>query len=176
MHCKDAGFTLIEAVVVLAVTAILVAIAIPSLPRLIERQRTSAAITSLTTHMAQARMAAITHRKPAMLCPSTNGITCDPGADWSNGWMLFLDRDDNRRPDSSDDLLRVDLEPRSRHLRLPGTRGRPYLRYLPDGRSAGTNLTINICNRQGQRLGAVIVNNAGRARVERPKTPSQCPN
>lgn len=175
MHRKDAGFTLVEVVVVLAVAAILAAIAIPSLPGLIERQRVSSAVTSLTTHMALARMAAITHRRPAILCPSTTGTSCDPAGDWSNGWMLFLDNDNNRRPGDTDDLLRVDLEPRSRHLTLPGTRGRPQLRYLPDGRSAGTNLTINICNRKGELLGAVIVNNAGRARTERPKSPTPCP-
>ena len=174
MHRKDAGFTLIEVVVTLAVAAILAVVAGPSIPKLIERQRASAATTSLVTHMAQARMAAITYRRPAILCPSVSGTACDPAGDWSNGWMLFLDRDNNRRPDHSDDLLRVDLERRSRHLHLLGTRGRPYLRYLPDGRSAGTNLTISICSRRGERLGAVIVHTTGRPRVERSKVPLPC--
>lgn len=175
MNRKDAGFTLIEAIVVMAVAAILAAAAIPSFGALVERQRASSAMMSLTTQMAQARMAAITYRRPAILCPSLDGLACHPGGDWSMGWILFLDRNDDRRPDAADDILRVDLAPRSRHLRLPGTRGRPHLRYLPDGRSAGTNLTIHVCNRQGQRLGAVIVNNAGRARTERPKAPTPCP-
>ncbi|TDK26253.1 prepilin-type N-terminal cleavage/methylation domain-containing protein [Luteimonas aestuarii] len=175
MNRKDAGFTLIEAVVVMAVMVILLTIAVPSMASLLERQRAANAMTSLTTQMAQARMAAITYRKPTILCPSSDGQHCHPGGDWSLGWMLFLDRDNNRRPDPGDDLLRVDLQPRSQHLRLPGTRGRPYLRYLPDGRSAGTNLTINVCNRQGEKLGAVIVNNAGRPRTERPKVPTPCP-
>lgn len=176
MNRKDAGFTLIEAVVALAVATILVATAIPSFGGLAERQRASNAMSSLTTQMAQARMAAITYRRPAILCPSADGLACHPGGDWSMGWMLFLDRNDDRRPDAADDILRMDLTPRSRHLRLPGTRGRPHMRYLPDGRSAGTNLTIHVCNRHGQRLGAVIVNNAGRARTERPKQPTQCPH
>jgi type IV fimbrial biogenesis protein FimT len=176
MNRKDAGFTLIEAVVVLAVATILVATAIPAFGGLVERQRASNAMTSLTTQMAQARMAAITYRRPAILCPSLDGLACHPGGDWSMGWMLFLDRNNDRRPDDADALLRVDLAPRSRHLRLPGTRGRPYLRYLPDGRSAGTNLTIHVCNRQGLRLGTVIVNNAGRARTERPGQPMPCPH
>jgi type IV fimbrial biogenesis protein FimT len=175
MHRKDAGFTLVEAAVTLAIAGILAAIAVPLLARLMERQRVAAATTSLTTHMAQARMAAITYRSPAILCPSANGATCDGAGDWSNGWLLFLDRDNNRRPDAPDELLRMDLQPRTRHLRLPGTRGRPYLRYLPDGRSAGTNLTIHICTLKGEKLGAVIVNNAGRARTERTSPSTPCP-
>jgi len=69
----------------------------------------------------------------------------------------------------------VDLAPTSRHLRVVSTTGRQQLRYLPDGRSAGTNLTISICNPKGELLGAVIVNNMGRARSERPKVPTACP-
>lgn len=175
MHRKDAGFTLIEAVVVLAVASLLVATALPAAAGLLERVRTANATASLTTHMAQARMAAITYRKPAILCPSADGFACHGAGDWSMGWMLFLDLDDNRRPDTSDDVLRVDLAPRSRHLRLPGSRGRPYVRFLPDGRSAGTNLTINVCSAKGHRLAAVIVNNAGRPRTERYRPPTPCP-
>ena len=72
-------------------------------------------------------------------------------------------------------ILRVDLEPTSRKLRVVSTKGRPQLRYLPDGSSAGSNLTISICNNRQQLLGKVIVNNMGRPRSERPKAATPCP-
>ena len=175
MQRKDAGFTLVEAIMAMSVLAMLAAVAAPPLVGLVERQRTAAATNSLTTHMALARMAAIVHRRPTILCPSTTGTACDPGSDWSNGWMLFIDTNHNRRPDAGDEILRVDLDPTSRTLRAPGTSGRPYLRYLPDGRSAGTNPTVSVCNLKGALLARVVVNNMGRARTERPKTPAQCP-
>lgn len=175
MHRKDAGFTLIEAVMGMAVLVILITVAIPSMGALLEHQRSSAAMNALVVHMSQARMSAITYRHPAILCPSADGAGCDAGGDWGNGWILFIDRNDNRRLDAGDDLLRIDPEPRGRHLRLVGTRGRPQLRYLPDGRSAGTNLTIHVCNRRGEKVGAVIVNNAGRPRTERPGQAASCP-
>ena len=175
MRRATAGFTLIELMVTLSIICILAGVAMPSLGTFVEHQRTSAAISSLTTHMALARMAAISRNRRAVLCPSSDGEQCEPGTDWSRGWMLFLDDDGNRKPDANDEILHVDLEPTSRHLRVASTNGRPQLRYLPDGRSAGTNLTISICNNQQQLLGQVIVNNMGRPRSELPKAPTPCP-
>jgi type IV fimbrial biogenesis protein FimT len=174
MRC-NAGFTLIEAMTSASVLAILAAVAAPSLSELIEHQHASAAMSSLTTHMAQARMAAITYRRPAVLCPSTTGVSCEPGSDWSSGWMLFLDKDGNHQFDAVDEILGADLTPTSRYLRLSGTAGRPQLRYLPDGRSAGSNLTISVCNTKGRLLGKVIVNNVGRPRTEMPAVATACP-
>ena len=175
MRDRDAGFTLIELIITMAVLAICAGVALPSLRSFMEQQRTLAAISSLTSHMALARMAAVTRNQRTVLCPSRNGNSCEAGTDWSTGWMLFLDEDGNRLPDSGDEVLRMDLEPTSRHLRVVSTRGRQQLRYLPDGRSAGTNLTISICNHRSEVLARVIVNNAGRPRSERPASPMACP-
>ena len=172
---RNAGFTLIELVTTLSVMTILASIAAPSFAGFVERQRASAAISSLMTHMALARMSAITRNRRAVLCPTTDGQHCEAGTDWSTGWMLFADDDGNRKVDAADDILRIDLEPTSRHLRVFSTSDRQQLRYLPDGRSAGTNLTVSICNKGGELLGQVIVNNMGRPRSERPKVLTACP-
>ena len=172
---RNAGFTLIELATTMSVVAILAGIAAPSFAGFIERQRASAAITSLMTHMSLARVAAISRNQRAVLCPTPDGVDCEPGTDWSQGWMLFLDEDGNRKPDSNDEIVRIDLEPTSRHLRMISTSGRQQLRYLPDGRSAGTNLSVSICNKSGELLGQVIVNNMGRPRSERPKVSTPCP-
>ena len=175
MPHRPAGFTLIELAVTVSILSLLAGIALPSMSGFVERQRTSAAITSLTTHMQLARMAAVARNRRAVLCPTGDGSTCEAGTDWSRGWMLFVDDDGNRKPDAGDDILRVDLEPTSRHLRIASSTGRQQLRYLPDGTSAGTNLTLSICNARGELLGQVIVNNAGRPRSERPARPLPCP-
>ena len=172
---RHRGFTLIELVTTVAILGILAGVGTPSMLTLVERQRASAAVGSLMAHAAQARMTAITQRHDAVLCPSADGRRCDPGHDWSGGWILFADEDGNRKPDSPDDILRVDQDPTSRHLRVVSTRGRQQLRYQPDGRSAGTNLTISICNHRSEVLARVIVNNAGRPRSERPASPMACP-
>ena len=172
---RNNGFTLIELATTMCVVAILSGIAAPSFAGFIERQRASAAMNSLMTHMALARIAAISRNQRAVLCPTSDGANCELGTDWSQGWMLFLDEDGNRTPDASDEIVRIELEPTSRHLRVVSSGGRQQLRYLPDGRSAGTNLTVSICNKGGELLGKVIVNNMGRPRSERPSVPTSCP-
>ncbi|MCL7714190.1 GspH/FimT family pseudopilin [Stenotrophomonas mori] len=177
MHRRTAtgGVTLVEAALCLALLSIVAAVALPALGTLIERQRTVSAGHMLLTRLALARMTAITRGAPAVLCPSTDGVRCGDSSDWSGGWLLFLDPDGNRRPDQADDIVRAENAPPRHPLRLVGSSGRKQARYLPDGRSPGSNLTVAICNRKGELLGSIIVNNAGRARSERPARPAPCP-
>lgn len=172
---KESGFTLVESIVVLCILSICVGTAVPSLAPLMERQRTTTAMNSLLTHMAEARMAAISRRQGAVLCPSRDGASCSDSTDWSGGWLVFIDRDADRQVGPRDEVLRVDGGAANGRLVVRVTGGRTSLRYLPDGRAAGTNLTISMCNTRGDLLGSVIVNNAGRARTERPKTATRCP-
>ena len=169
------GFTLVETVLTTAVLAVLAALTLPAFGALLERQRASAAMGALSAQMQLARMAAITYRSPAVLCPSSDGETCDGGTDWSGGWILFLDPDGNQRPDTADEVLRIETAPDQPGVRVVATSGRPRVRYMPDGRSAGTNLTLSVCAVEGDLLGAVIVNNMGRPRSFRPTAPAPCP-
>ena len=175
MPQRDAGFTLIELVTTTAILALLASAALSPMAALIERQRASSATSSLVAHMQLARLAAVERNRRTVLCPSSDGATCATGNDWSQGWLLFVDEDGNRRPDAKDDILRVDLASPRSHLRIASSAGRQQLRYLPDGTSAGTNLTLSICSRHGELLGKVIVNNMGRPRSERPSRPMPCP-
>ncbi len=172
---RHAGFTLLELIVSICVLAILAAIAAPSLGTLLERQRAVAATNALVAHLSLARLTAITHNSHTVFCPSASGTGCDAGTDWSGGWMLFLDRDGNRRPDSADDIVRVERTALSQHLRLTSSSGRVQARYLPDGRSTGSNLTISVCNKRGELLNTVVVNNVGRIRSTRATPSSPCP-
>ncbi|MCE4073729.1 MULTISPECIES: GspH/FimT family pseudopilin [Stenotrophomonas] len=167
--------SLVEILVGAFILVTLAIVALPSMEGLIERQRTRAATYALLNNLALARLTAVSRRGIAALCPSTDGTTCTRSSDWSNGWLLFLDRDGNRRPDTPDDIVRQDIPPASRHIRVVSSAGRRQVRYLPDGRSAGSNLTISLCNTKGRLLARVIVNNAGRARTARPRTPTACP-
>lgn len=176
MRAGQAGHTLVELGLVLATLGICAALAVPAMGSLLERHRATAAMDALATQLQLARMAAITYRQPAVLCPSSDGTGCDGLPDWSGGWLLFLDADGNRQPDAGEEVIRVERAPTSRHLRVLATAGRRQVRYTPDGRSAGSNVTISVCGADGLLLGAVIVNNMGRPRRFRPVSPQPCPD
>lgn len=159
------GFSLIEALVIMAISAIGLLIGVPSYRTLMDHQRTSSAMHLLTAHMASARNTAISYRIPTVVCPSNRAGGCRTDGDWSQGWLMFFDADGNRQPDAREDVLRDENAPIHPSLRIVSSKGRPQLRYLPDGRSSGSNITVRLC-RNEVLLGQVIVNNVGRARSE----------
>ncbi|HEY5971262.1 MAG TPA: Tfp pilus assembly protein FimT/FimU [Pseudoxanthomonas sp.] len=170
---SESGFSLIEAVTVMAIAAIGLAVGVPSYRGMIERQRTSSAMHLLSAQMASARITAITYRIPTVVCPSDRAGGCRSDGDWSQGWLMFFDKDGNRQPDAREDILRDENAPIHPSLRIVSSEGRLHVRYLPDGRSAGSNVSVRLC-RDDRLLGRVIVNNVGRVRSETASNSSPC--
>lgn len=168
-----AGFSLVEALTVLAITTLLLLVGVPSYAGLVEGQRASSAMHLLTAHMASARSTAITYRIPTVVCPSNRAGGCRRDGDWSQGWLMFFDADGNRQPDSRQDILRDENAPIHPSLRIVSLVGRTQLRYLPDGRSASSNLSVRLC-REDKLLAQVIVNNTGRIRSETASRATPC--
>ena len=160
-----AGFSLLEALTVMAISVILLVIGVPSYRSLVERQRASSAMNLLIAHMASARNTAISYRIPTVVCPSNRAGGCRMDGNWSQGWLMFFDADGNRQPDAREDVLRDENAPIHPSLRIVSSKGRPQLRYLPDGRSGGSNITVRLC-RVDHLLGQVVISNAGRIRSE----------
>jgi type IV fimbrial biogenesis protein FimT len=168
---RQRGLTLIEAIVTMTVLAICTAIAVPSYQALIRRQRVDATMHLLTTYMASARITAITHRSRTVVCPSDGNGGCRQDMDWTYGWLLFLDRNGNGKPDDPFDILRDERAPSDVAMRILSNR--KQLRYLPDGRSTGGNLTVKVCY-DDLLKGKIVVSNPGRVRSERPKDAVSC--
>lgn len=171
---RSSGFTLVEALTVLTIISIGLVLGVPSYNGLMERQRASTAMHLLTAHMASARNTAISYRIPTVVCPSNRAGGCRTDGDWSQGWLMFFDKDGNRQPDLREDILRDENAPIHPSLRIVSSASRSELRYLPDGRSAGSNLTVRLC-REGMLLGQVVVNNWGRIRSETAPGSVPCP-
>ena len=164
-RASSSGFSLVEALTVMAITTIGLLVGVPSFQGMSERARVSSAMHLLTAHMASARSTAITYRIPTVVCPSNRSGGCRTDGDWSQGWLMFFDKDGNRQPDVREDILRDENAPIHPSLRILSSTGRPQLRYLPDGRSSGSNITVRLC-REDELLAQIIVNNAGRVRSE----------
>lgn len=167
------GFTLIELLVTASIIAITLTLAAPSFGNLLKRQRGITASNLLVAHLNLARSRAITHRSIVAACPSADGSSCLTAPDWTAGWLVFMDADGNRRPDQPSHIVASETRRTDSDIRITSSAGRNQARYLPDGRSAGSNLTITTCidNRQSTQI---IINNTGRIRLARPNPPAPC--
>ncbi|MGY0611136.1 GspH/FimT family pseudopilin [Luteimonas sp. A501] len=168
------GFTLIEAMTVVAILAVALALGLPAFSGTLERQRLATSLHLLTADMASARSSAIMRREQIVVCPGRAETGCAGDHDWSGGWLVFRDPDGNRRPDAPGDVLRTTDAPAGGAERLRLTSTRPWLRYQANGMAAHSNLSVNACAR-GLLRGKVVVNRLGRVRSERPRQETACP-
>ena len=87
------GFTLIELVVTMAVAAILVVVAVPSMRTVIQNGRLNTQANDLIGDLSLARSEAIKRRTFVGVCISTNGTTCAVGGNWRDGRAVFVGTD-----------------------------------------------------------------------------------
>jgi type IV fimbrial biogenesis protein FimT len=175
MNRKEAGFSLIELVVALSVLAIISTIALPAFGAMLQGARASSASHLLMTSLATARLRAVNDNAPVTVCPSTDGRTCRDDSVWSDGWILYQDPGREDQPGTDSAVIQRIYGP-GHGLQFRSASGRTRVRFQPTGWASGSNLSIRLC-RLGENgfLGAVIVNNAGRARTERPQGRMPCP-
>ena len=83
------GFTLIELMVTLTITAVLLGIGVPSFRSMIENNRITAATNDLVNALQLARSEAIKRGIPVVLCASSDQASCSTAtpAVWINGWV-----------------------------------------------------------------------------------------
>ena len=168
-----AGLTLLELVVTVAVVVVTVTIAVPSFQGVVERTRTATVYHQLTASLMLARSAAVTRREPVAVCPSADGVRCRKDLVWEGGWIVFPDPLRNGQPTDPADVLRR-ADPIGGGLQVRTSRGRPLVRYLPNGKASGSNLSLRVCRGEDQLLARVVVNNVGRTRTERATGSAAC--
>jgi type IV fimbrial biogenesis protein FimT len=166
VSADQAGLTFIELAITLLLGSVLVAIAVPSF-RHIQRDFSLGAVSNqLHSHVMIARNHAITRGTRVALCPR-NGDECGGVEDWSNGWLIFEDRNRNNKADDGELILeQYNGDPERISVRYHKTRA--YLYYKYDG--LGTpNATFRICSTTDMENGkAVVVARNGRPRLPQP--------
>lgn len=173
------GFTLVEALSVLAVAAVLVSVAVPSMEDLLDSSRVTAAANELLGDLLLTRSEAMKRRTRVVMCKSADGQWCTAAGGWQQGWIVFEDANGDGLRGAAEKLVR--MQPAlAGNLRLTGTAPvAKYVSYAPNGatRTAGGGFqagTLTVCAASpGPADGRqIILNASGRPRTTKVELPS----
>ncbi len=123
------GISLLESLAVLAVTAVLVALAVPGCRALLDQVRVTTAAADFRAALALARTAAIRRGQRIDLLPATP-------AGWHTGWRVTIDLNNNQRVDGGEPVLRAGpaLPPEVEVVASLTDGAHAYLAFDPSGR------------------------------------------
>lgn len=173
------GFTLLEALVVLALLGILVGMAVPVVSSLRVKHQLQSQAEGFLDSLVLARSEALRRQQRISLCAQASGGGCDADGLWQQGWLVFADGNDNGLLDAGEMLIEAHAAlPTQMSLGVTST-VKTYFSYGPEGRSMSVNGafmagTWRFCQATSP-LGWQVVSNAlGKPRIEK-YTPQKCP-
>lgn len=85
------GITLIELLVAMSILTILLAVGVPSFSQFTANSRLESYANTLFSHMSLARSEAVKRNARVVVCKSSDNSTCAGSGDWSQGWIVFVD-------------------------------------------------------------------------------------
>lgn len=157
------GFSLYELLITISIAGTLLAIGVPSFASLTARNRLHVEINALFHAIHVARKESIMRRQVVSICPSPDGLQCLPARDWSDGWIMFSNRDRDEPPliDPGEPILVVHRV--SNAVRLSANRRGFTLRATFRRATNGTIVACDAASRTAPR--ALIISYTGRPRV-----------
>lgn len=173
------GFTLIEMMVVVAISALLVTIAVPSFTGLIASIQLTSASNVFVSGLHVARSEAIKRNARVVLCKTGNGIFCASDGGWEQGWMIFHDANNNSVRENTEQIIHRELALQA-SLKLTGNLN--LASYVSFASTGATKLasggfqagTLTLCRQSLSVSEArqIILNAAGRPRVQKSTLPN----
>jgi len=160
---RQAGLTLSELLVTLAVISTLAAAAHSELPYFIQKNRMAGEINQFIGALQLARNEAVKYSRRVVLCPSIDGQECADSSAWGSGWILFAS--DNREREAEEALLQTGM-PIGSGIEMHSGNHRKRIVYRPDGSAGGTNSSFTFCDRRKLAKPRVIcLSGTGRPRL-----------
>jgi len=157
------GYTLYELLMTLALVAVILGLGLPSFSGIAARHRLHVEVNALFHAIHLARKESIMRKRVVSLCPSLDGLNCEPGRDWSTGWLMFenTDKDEPPRRDEGEALLQAHIV--AENIRIMANRRGFTLRAT---QKRATNGTFVVCDRADRVAPkALVVSYTGRPRV-----------
>ena len=170
---QQAGWTLTEMAVVVAIFAVILGIAAPSWIRTVEGIRLSTLANGFMAELNLARAEAIRRGERVVICAAASANGCSNALGWDQGFIMFEDANNNGIRDVSEFVIRVNpAAPAGWSIKGNGPVSR-YVSYHPMGGTLTVNGafqagTITICRASPQSTSGrqIVINSLGRPRSQ----------
>lgn len=104
---RQAAYTLVELLVVVALAAIMASLAIPSMSAFLNSQRVISLASAFLNSLNLARSEAIKRNGRVAMCKSANAVSCTHVGTWEQGWIVFHDANNNAELDDGEDIIEL---------------------------------------------------------------------
>ncbi len=144
LRLSSRGFTILEFVVALALLAVAVGLAVPSLRQFSANNQLVSANNAIVTGLNLARSTAITTGDDITICPSSDGATCADDS-WDDGYIVFNDTNGDGSVATAEIIRIITIESDVNNSGFGEN-----IVFQADGTTGlGANATITNCREQG---------------------------
>ena len=154
---QQAGFTLIELMIVIVLVSIFITVGVPSFQNLVSDNRLSTQANRIVSSLQFARSEALKVGAAVSVCRSTDGATCvnDAAQTWETGWIVFVDddldntveaADGNGAVDAGENIIQTVNALTSNNTLRAAAPFNGHISYLPTGLQDAAQGNFRLCN------------------------------
>jgi len=171
MHTRHiGGFTAIELLLAVAIAGILAAFAVPGMRDAWNSNRVAVSANELVAAVSLARNIGFRNSHGGHVCASADGASCSE--DWSDGWIVWTDRNGDGAPSSAEVLRHASAPGRIEIIATSMSDGGNVLSFdergrLVGGASPSFTLKPTACKPGAENVRKIVVSRVGRIKLDR---------
>ena len=159
LSTPERGFTLIEMMIAFTILAILVTVSAPAIRDMVLNGRLTSQATELMADLAMARSESSRRGVRVAICKNATGGTantaCSTTSAWTDGWLMFVDTNNDGSLTGGETLLRV-------HQALPAgttltaTPAANFVQARPSGNITPAGTVFKMCDTRTGNVGRTV--------------------
>jgi len=172
---RNAGLSLIEVLIALAIFSVLLGLGVPSYRDWIASRQLANHADYLVETLNQARSEAVKRSARVNLCKSIDGKQCATSGAWNAGWIMFEDDNRDGSIENAESVIRRDGPPGNGITISANHPLDNYVSYTTFGYarllSGALQMGTFVVCKPGQKAIHVVLANSGRVRIDRTTQP-----